>query len=487
MTDRPTEENNRSRSTRRALLTGGAVALGGAVLGSQGTAEAANGNPWLVGRTTNAESATTKLTMSANAAAVNVTNTNTGTQGHGLLAYANTGYGLVGDSIHNQGAVVRTHSNTHWGLVAQNLASTTATNGGGGIRADGGKNIGLLATSSSNSAAIYAHSPGGAAVVAQSQGGTAVVAQSQTGGALVAITASSSDEGSAIEAVHNGSASDSAAILASGGHNVGLRVDNNSANKPVVLAQNLSGSSAGPVVVGLAGSTAAQRIHDFMGAARGAGEFAGVNGVVGVTTDNGYGVAGAAFANGGHGVHAYGDPSAGAWALVTVGNSGMLGDLSVFGNLSKPAGSFKIDHPLEPAEKYLYHSFVESPDMMNVYNGVATADAHGKATVGLPQWFETLNRDFRYQLTPIGSGAPELHVSKEVEHNSFSIADAKPHQKISWQITGIRQDAWANDNRIPVEEAKPKSERGTYLHPNGFGQPVSAGLAAKIASHDGTH
>ena len=65
------------------------------------------------------------------------------------------------------------------------------------------------------------------------------------------------------------------------------------------------------------------------------------------------------------------------------------GNVDVDGNLSKAGGSFKIDHPLDPANKYLYHSFVESPDMMNIYNGNATTDAQGSAIVQLPEWFET--------------------------------------------------------------------------------------------------
>ena len=166
------------------------------------------------------------------------------------------------------------------------------------------------------------------------------------------------------------------------------------------------------------------------------------------------------------------------YALSADGQAEITANPRVGGTVSKAGGSFKIDHPKDPANKYLYHSFVESPDMMNVYNGVVTTDADGKAAIELPDWFETLNRDFRYQLTPIGGGAPELHISKEVDNNRFSIADARPNQKISWQITGIRQDAWANHHRIPVEETKPKAERGTYLHPEELGQPTSAGLLA---------
>ncbi len=38
-------------------------------------------------------------------------------------------------------------------------------------------------------------------------------------------------------------------------------------------------------------------------------------------------------------------------------------------------------------------------------------------------------------------------------------------------LTGIRQDAYANAQRLPVKEMKPEKERGFYLHPELFGQP----------------
>ena len=38
-----------------------------------------------------------------------------------------------------------------------------------------------------------------------------------------------------------------------------------------------------------------------------------------------------------------------------------------------------------------HHSFVESPDMMNVYNGMVRLDAKGEAWVNLPDYFEALN------------------------------------------------------------------------------------------------
>jgi trimeric autotransporter adhesin len=147
------------------------------------------------------------------------------------------------------------------------------------------------------------------------------------------------------------------------------------------------------------------------------------------------------------------------------------GDVSITGNISKGGGSFKIDHPLDPANKYLYHSFVESPDMKNIYDGVTTLDASGEAVIQMPEWFSVLNRDFRYQLTCIGAFAP-VYVAEELAHSQFKIGGGRAGMRVSWQITGIRQDAWANAHRIPVEEVKNARERGYYLHPELYGAPA---------------
>jgi len=166
------------------------------------------------------------------------------------------------------------------------------------------------------------------------------------------------------------------------------------------------------------------------------------------------------------------------FGVSTGGFAGFFGgDVNVTGNLSKGGGSFKIDHPLDPANKYLYHSFVESPDMMNIYNGNVITDAQGNAVVRLPDWFETLNRDFRYQLTVIGQFAQAI-VAGEIANRQFSIKTDKPSVKVSWQVTGIRQDAWANAHRIPVEELKPEKERGLYLHPELFGAAAEKSITA---------
>ena len=154
----------------------------------------------------------------------------------------------------------------------------------------------------------------------------------------------------------------------------------------------------------------------------------------------------------------------------------MYGDVYVHGNITKSGGSFKIDDPLDPANKYLYHSFVESPDMKNIYDGVVVLDAQGEATVQLPDWFEALNRDFRYQLTAIGGPGPNLYISSEINNNQFRIAGGSKGMKVSWMVTGIRHDAWANAHRIPVEVDKKPEERGFYEHPELFGQPENKSI-----------
>jgi hypothetical protein len=155
-----------------------------------------------------------------------------------------------------------------------------------------------------------------------------------------------------------------------------------------------------------------------------------------------------------------------------MGTAGMFeGDVNISGTLTKGAGAFKIDHPLDPANKYLTHSFVESPDMMNIYNGTVVLDSDGEAWINLPDWFEALNRDFRYQLTAIGVPGPNLYVAEEVSGNRFKIAGGQAGGKVSWQVTGIRHDAYADANRLVVEEDKPEADRGYYLHPEVHGQP----------------
>jgi trimeric autotransporter adhesin len=95
-------------------------------------------------------------------------------------------------------------------------------------------------------------------------------------------------------------------------------------------------------------------------------------------------------------------------------------------------------------------------------------DRHGLATVKLPDYFEALNQEFRYQLTVMGQFAQAI-VATKIAANRFVIRTSKPGVEASWQATGIRHDAYANAFRIPVEEEKPLQGQGHYLHPGLFG------------------
>ncbi|NOR45519.1 MAG: hypothetical protein GQ534_08025 [Candidatus Delongbacteria bacterium] len=184
------------------------------------------------------------------------------------------------------------------------------------------------------------------------------------------------------------------------------------------------------------------------------------------------GVCGYALGSGNTNYGIYGSASGG-----TTNYAGYFsGDINVTGTVLKSASKTKIDHPLDPKNKFLIHSSVESDNRMNIYNGNVILDSEGKATVKMSDWFESLNTEFRYQLTPMGTSAPELYLAKEISDKTFEIAGGKPNMKVSWQVTGIRNDNYAKENPIEVETNKNSIERGYYLHPESFGQPKEMGI-----------
>ena len=255
------------------------------------------------------------------------------------------------------------------------------------------------------------------------------------------------------------------AWVAGGGGEVGIGTPNPTAKLTVVSSEERTGlftsdfSSSSTTVVG----------GHYVGA--GSVDAVGVQGFSAPV--DGFGIGGQ-FVGGWIGVHGYAQGPGPNYAGY------FDGDVGVTGTLSKGAGSFKIDHPLDPENKYLYHSFVESPDMMNVYNGNVILDADGSAVVELPDYFEALNSDFRYQLTAIGAPGPNLYVQSEINDGRFTVAGGSAGAKVSWQVTGVRQDAFAKANRIPVEEVKPVAERGFYLHPEAIGEPLSKRIDYKL-------
>ena len=154
----------------------------------------------------------------------------------------------------------------------------------------------------------------------------------------------------------------------------------------------------------------------------------------------------------------------------------LWGDVQVVGDIQVSGGGSTIDHPLDPAGKYLQHAMVESPTRMNIYNGNVQLDEQGEAVVELPDYFEALNQEFRYQLTPIGAPAPELYIAEGISDNRFKIAGGPAGLTVSWQITGVRHDAWAQAHPVQVEQEKSAQEQGFYQYPELHSQPDRAAL-----------
>lgn len=128
-------------------------------------------------------------------------------------------------------------------------------------------------------------------------------------------------------------------------------------------------------------------------------------------------------------------------------NLDIEGDLNVQGNKN-----FKIQHPLY-SDKYLYHSCIESNEVLNKYSGIAITDETGRAEVVLPDYFDKINRNYRYQLTVIGTFSQAI-ISKEIENNKFEISTDQPNVKVSWEITAERYDQYLKDNPFQSERDK---------------------------------
>jgi hypothetical protein len=150
----------------------------------------------------------------------------------------------------------------------------------------------------------------------------------------------------------------------------------------------------------------------------------------------------------------------------TTGNVVVTGNFTALG-----AKAFTMDHPLDPANKVLRHAAAESNEVINFYSGNAVTDASGKARIQLPDYVEAINKDFRYQLTVIGSFAQAI-ISKEVQNNQFEIATSQPNVKVSWEVKGVRNDARMRNHPFVSVEEKAANQKGLYLDPEAHNQPA---------------
>jgi hypothetical protein len=363
-------------------------------------------------------------------------------------------------------------------FASPDKASATHLPGFGHANAAGASDTSLTATTA-GTALLVTQSGTGTALRGSATGPGSIAGffTAQNGTGVSGVTGNKNSYG--VFASNNGAADGSGgALRASGVNNDAIVATTNHTNATTVLAIH---NADGTAVVGQSNASANSFGQGVQGSSDG---------------DNGAGVVGFATSLVGGGVGAF---SSGVWGfnygalgtgvlghtgsatgygVYSEGNAHVEGNLTVSGSIAKGSGTFKIDHPLDPANKFLYHSFVESPDMKNVYDGVATLDAKGEAVVRLPAWFQALNKDFRYQLTAIGATDRVLYVKAKLKDNAFAIGGGSAGQEVSWQLTGIRQDAFANANRVVAEVAKTGAEKGRYLHPKEHGQPESKSIGA---------
>lgn len=159
-------------------------------------------------------------------------------------------------------------------------------------------------------------------------------------------------------------------------------------------------------------------------------------------------------------------PSPAGWAVFASGDMGGSG-----------LKAFEIDHPFDPENKTLRHFCAEGPEPQNIYNGIATTDHSGFATITLPDYFEEINRDFRYQLTVIDHGDDFIlaKVVDEIQQNRFRIRTSRPNVRVSWEVKGIRNDRYVRARGFAVEADKDVAHRGTYLQPTLFDKPLLRG------------
>ncbi|MEO7311051.1 MAG: hypothetical protein ABIX01_11685 [Chitinophagaceae bacterium] len=162
---------------------------------------------------------------------------------------------------------------------------------------------------------------------------------------------------------------------------------------------------------------------------------------------------------------------------LSVDGHGFIGSgLTVNGNfLVGGTKSFFIDHPLDPENKYLYHYCIESNEVLNVYSGNLTTGSDGLATAELPTYFESINKDFRYQLTVVGEFAQAIIKSK-IENNRFVIETSKPNLEVSWMVTAVRNDKYMQAHPAKTEEEKEPENKGKYMQPAEWNQPATKGM-----------
>ncbi len=390
----------------------------------------------------------------------------------GVYAQADSSQGTGVAGVHNStagdepGVFGVSYSNSTYatGVLGQ-VSPTSAVNISAGVRginnATGDYGLGVLGS----------HAGGGVGVSGVSLSGAGVYGSSQTGWGV------------------RGRAS------ANSGATYGVSGEADSPDGTGVAGFHVSASGDEPGVMGSTNSVAPYA--------------AGVAGYVGSSSPGSYsaGVRGQNSGTGGTGVGVWGSHDGGGWGVygTTVSGTGLYGwasassgtNYGVYGGTNSSTSgygvyswgrfaatgtkSFQMDHPLDPENKYLNHFCTEGPEPLNVYSGNVVTDERGYATVTLPAYFDSINRDFRYQLTVVDDAdRPDFvqaKVAQKIRDNRFVVRTSAPTVEVSWRVEAVRNDRWVQAYGFNAEAEKPAEHQGKYLNPELYGQP------AEMAAH----
>ncbi len=180
------------------------------------------------------------------------------------------------------------------------------------------------------------------------------------------------------------------------------------------------------------------------------------------------------------GVSGASNPAAG-WGIGVLGTGGWYGVFSIGNSGATGVKSFTIDHPDDPEHKILRHFSIESNEVLNIYRGTEIFNENGNATVILPEYYHSINKNASYQLTPIGASMPNVFIEKEIENGQFIISGGIPNKKVSWTVTAERNDPYLKQNpeqrKVIIE--KTRSRKGKYLTPELYNQPKEKGMFYK--------
>ena len=177
-----------------------------------------------------------------------------------------------------------------------------------------------------------------------------------------------------------------------------------------------------------------------------------------------------------YGIGVQGEGGGENFGLYAIGNSGASG-----------TKSFNIDHPLDPDNKTLKHFSIESNEILNLYRGTTVFDSNGNASIKLPEYFNAINKDFSYQLTPVGAAMPNLFIKNKINSTGeFTISGGINNKEVSWVVYGVRNDKYlqVNPNQRKTVIEKPNHYKGRYWDVKSWGKTDEEGILYKIPSKE---